>query len=842
MRRFPRFLVYGLATVLSLALVGAVALAGLYLYLSPQLPSVEQLRDVRYQEPLRIYSGDGELIAEFGENMREPVRFEDVPERVWQAFVAAEDERFFEHPGVDYQGLARAVLYLVQHREIGPGGSTITMQVARNFFLSREQTYMRKLNEILLAFKIERELDKEQILELYLNKIYLGQRAYGIGAAAQIYYGKSPDELGLAETAMLAGLPKAPSLWNPVANPERALQRRAYVLRRMHESGVISAEEFADASTQPDTAHVRRVRPTVEAPYVAEMAREHVVDMVGAEEAYTGGYRVHTTVDSRYQEIANRALRRNLLAYDRRHGYRGPEAQLDLDALTEEDDWDEALGRVRTLGGLRPGIVIAIGPREADDDGLDPEEAEEVQDDADAGDAEDIVATVYIGNGDTVALDLEAMEWARPWVSQEVVGAAPEQVSDVVSVGDVVRVQSLGGGSYRLSQVPDVEGSIVSIAPRSGALLALSGGFDFRKSQFNRATQAVRQPGSAFKPFIYSAALEGGYTPASIVNDAPVVFHDEALESTWRPENYTGRFYGPTRMREALVKSRNLVSIRVLRDVGTGTTRNFLDQFGFPRERMPNDLSLALGSAGVTPWELTAGYAVFANGGYRVMPYFVSRVEDGDGNVIQAAQPSLACEQCGEAPHEAGVLEDASVEEKAELNGDMPLAPTYRPAERIISAENAYLTTSMLQDVITSGTGRSAQRLGRSDLAGKTGSTNDLQDAWFAGYNGDVVTTAWIGFDQGRSMGRGETGARAALPMWTDFMEMALIGSPEHNLPRPGGLVTVRIDPESGLVTDSSNPNAIFETFRSDQVPDRDREAERNGSGGQGGDDAAPLF
>ncbi len=812
MRRFSRFLVYGLATVLSLALLAAVGAAGVYLYLAPQLPDVETLRDVRYQEPLRVFANDGQLIAEFGENRREPVRHDDIPERMRQAFIAAEDQRFFDHPGVDYQGLARAVLYLAQHREIGPGGSTITMQVARNFFLSREQTYLRKLNEILLAFKIERELDKEQILELYLNKIYLGQRSYGVGAASQMYYGVDPHELTLAQTAMIAGLPKAPSAWNPVANPERALQRRAYVLRRMYESGYISSEELAEASTQPVTAHVRRARPTVEAPFVAEMARDHVVDMVG-ERAYTGGYRVHTTVDPDLQANANRALRDNLMVYDRRHGYRGPEGRLDLDEHADSDAWDRALRDLRTLGGLRPGIVV------------------------DVNDA----ATVYMGGGETVELDLEAMEWARPWVTQSVVGDPPEAVSDVVSAGDVVRVQRNDDGAVRLAQVPDVEGTVVSLSPRSGALLALSGGFDFRKSQFNRGVQAVRQPGSAFKPFIYSAALDNGYTAASIINDAPVVFRDAALESTWRPENYSGRFYGPTRMREALAQSRNLVSIRVLRDVGTGATIDHLGRFGFTSDRMPENLSLALGSAGVTPLELTAGYAVFANGGYRVEPYFISRVEDGNGNIIQAAEPTLACEQCSDLEIHRGMRRGAGEEQVAESNDDIRLTPTFRPAERVISEQNAYLMTSMLQDVINRGTGRAARQLGREDLAGKTGSTNDLQDAWFAGYNAHLVTTAWIGFDQSRTMGPGETGARAALPIWMDFMGASLGGIPEEQLRRPGDLVTVRIDPESGLVTDSDNPDAIFETFRSDEVPERDPDARRNGER-DGDDDDGPLF
>ncbi|MFO7859354.1 MAG: penicillin-binding protein 1A [Ectothiorhodospiraceae bacterium] len=808
MQRLIRILVFGLATVLSTALVAAIGAAAVYLYLAPQLPSVESLRDVRYQEPLRIHAADGQLIAEFGDNRREPVTFQDVPDRMWQAFIAAEDKRFFEHPGVDYQGIARAVLYLLRHQEIGPGGSTITMQVARNFFLSREQTYLRKLNEILLAFKIERELDKQQILELYLNKIYLGQRAYGVGAAAQIYYGAEPGELTLAQTAMIAGLPKAPSSWNPIADPDRALERRAYVLRRMRESGYIGEEAFAEASTAPITAHLRRQRPTVAAPYVAEMARKHIVDMVG-ERAYTGGFHVYTTIDSERQAMAREALRGSLQAYDRRHGYRGPEDQVDAETYETAEARGELLEDLETVGGLEPGVVISVEDK----------------------------ATVALGPEETVTLDLAAMEWARPWVSQSQTGDTPEAVADVVSPGDVVRVAQ-GDGDPRLAQVPEVQGAIVSLAPRSGALVALSGGFDFDASKFNRAVQAVRQPGSSFKPFIYGAALENGYTPATVVNDAPVVFEDAALESTWRPENYSGRFYGPTRLREALAQSRNLVSIRVLRDIGVDTALDFLGRIGFDSERMPGNLSLALGSAGVTPWELASGYAVFANGGYRVQPYFIDRIESGDGDLLQASRPTLTCADCGalEPPTVEGGGETRAVRSEEDRQH---LIPTFRPAERVMPAENAYIMTSMLRDVITSGTARRAQHLGRSDLAGKTGSTNELQDAWFAGYNEHLVTTSWVGFDDSRSMGPGETGSRAALPMWMDYMGQALEGVPEGQMNRPGGLVTVRIDPESGRVTDADNPDAIFETFRADNVPP---EEDSGGGNDGGGDGDSPLF
>ncbi|MCP1676882.1 penicillin-binding protein 1A [Natronocella acetinitrilica] len=805
MARLSRLLLYMLASLASVGLLAVVAVAGLYLYMSPQLPSVDTLRDVRYQQPLRVYAASGEMIAEFGEYRREPVRYADIPERMKQAFIATEDERFFSHPGVDWRGMARAVLHLARHREIGPGGSTITMQTARNFFLGREQTYLRKLNEIFLAFNIERELSKEEILELYLNKIYLGQRAYGIGAASRIYYGRPPDQLTLAETAMIAGLPQAPSVANPIRNPQRALQRRAYVLRRMLETGAISQEEFAEASTAPVTAALRTARVGLDAAYVAELARAQVVTMYG-DEAYTEGYRVYTTVQPDLQEAANRALRGSLLSYDERHGYRGPEASHDLSALGDDDARLAALAAHGTIAGLRPALVLAV--------------------DDEAGEAR-----LLLGRDDEVTLDFDGARWARRWITQSRVGDAPQRMSSVVEPGHVIRIRDHDDG-WRLAQLPNVEGSLVSLSPSSGAVLALAGGFDFRHSQFNRATQALRQPGSAFKPFIYAAALERGFTPASIVNDAPVVFEDAALETAWRPENYSGRFYGPTRLREALAQSRNLVSIRVLRDIGIRYGVTFLDRFGFPGDRMPADLSLALGSAAVTPLELTTAYAVFANGGYRVQPHVISRIENDRGDVVYRTVPTLACEDCTEVAARHGLLSAGTD------NGDgMPvLGQRFVPAERVLPADNAYQMSSMMQDVITRGTGRAARSLGRSDLAGKTGTTNDLHDAWFAGFNGEMVTTAWVGFDQARSLGQGETGARTALPMWIDYMAYALREVPEAAPSRPAGMVTVRIDPGSGLVTSADNPQAMFETFRDGQVPDSDPNASSGGSsGGSGG-------
>lgn len=819
-----RAIAYLLAAFLSLIVLGAVAAAGLYLYLEPQLPSVETLREIRLQQPLRIYTADEQLIAEFGEYRREPVAYEDIPERLRDAFIAAEDENFHAHHGVDPLGMARAVLYLVQHQEIGPGGSTITMQVARNFFLTREQTYLRKLNEILLALRIERELSKAEILELYVNKIYLGQRAYGIGAAARIYYNADVGDLDLAQMAMIAGLPKAPSFANPVSRPEQALQRRAYVLRRMLETGVISQEEFAEASTAPVTATLHRdERPGVNAPFVAEMARAYAIERFG-QNAYTDGYRIYTTIDSHLQREADRALRDNLLAYDRRHGYRGPEAQFDLDEHAHEEAWNRLLGDFRRVAHLRPALVV------------------DVDQSADR-------ARLYLGRGDYGELDLEAVRWARPYINESAVGDRPSSVAQVLSRGDLVRVyperieaedDEEKRTVLRLSQVPAIDGSLISLSPASGAVVALAGGFDFGRSQFNRAVQAQRQPGSAFKPFIYSAALERGFSPASVVNDAPIVVEDDSLDRSWRPENYSRRFYGPTRVREALAQSRNLVSIRVLRDLGIGYTSEFMERFGFDAKRMSPGLSLALGSAEVTPLQLTAGYAVFANGGYRVDPYLVSRIEDMDGRFVFRAVPAMACDDCA-------VVDPDTAEDTVAGAGDNadPLSQQFRLAERVLPATNAFLITDMLKDVIRSGTGQRARELGRDDIAGKTGTTNNLRDAWFAGYNRHLVTTAWVGFDQSQNLGRGETGGRAALPMWIDFMGVALRDIPEESPPRPSGLVTARIDPESGLLTSSDNPRAIFELFQEGAVPESEARRDRSGSGSGGtgsGGRSEPLF
>ncbi len=796
MKRFRKILKAGLITAAGVSLLGLLTALGAYLYISPNLPSTETLKDIRLQVPLKVYSRDLKLIAEFGEKKRTPIRFYETPDLMIQAILAAEDDRFFQHPGVDYHGILRAVYNLIRTGEKTQGGSTITMQVARNFFLSSEKTYLRKLSEIFLALKIERELSKEDILELYINKIYLGNRAYGITSAAQTYYGVTPHELTLAQMAMIAGLPKAPSRYNPLADPERALLRRNYVLGRMRQLGNITEEQYRTALEEPDEARLHGLSIEVETNFLAEMVRSAMLEQYG-ELAYTAGFTVITTVDSRLQRAANEALRKALIDYDTRHGFRGPEDNIALGNLSEAEDLLHVFTGKPVIGGLLPGLVIRLGDKEA---------------------------TVLLADGQLIQIPWDGLKWARPYIDDNHLGRVPETAGDILQEGDLIRVLPMTNDSWRLAQLPAVEGALVSLNPDNGGILALVGGFDFKRNKFNRVTQATRQPGSSFKPFIYSAALEKGFTAASIINDAPVVFDDPGLESAWRPENYSGRFFGPTRLREALIKSRNLVSIRLLRSIGINYTLDYLTRFGFSRTDLPRDLSLALGSGAVTPLQLAGGHAVFANGGYRVPPYFIERILGPDKTVLMEARPATVCRICesDEALHAA--LKENAGSNKAPESPSPPeekLLPEIPAtiAKRVIPAENAYLMTSMMRDVIRRGTGRRARALGRSDLAGKTGTTNDQRDAWFAGFNQSLVTVAWVGFDKTRSLGNKETGGRAALPMWMEFMKVALDGAPELPLERPPGLVTVRIDPASGLLANSRQEKTIFETFRTRYAP-----------------------
>ncbi len=770
------------------AAVAAVGLTGAVLWwVVPQLPSAASLREVRLQTPLRVYTRDGSLIAEFGEKRRNPVSITDVPLRVKQAFIAAEDDRFYEHPGVDWMAIVRAGVDLARSHEKRQGGSTITMQLARNFFLSREKTYQRKLKEIVLAVKIERELSKDQILELYLNKIFLGQRAYGVGAAAQVYYGTTLDKLSVAEIAMIAGLPKAPSNTNPISNPEAAMARRGYVLRRMYELRYIDEATYRNALDAPQTARLHAQQSETEAPYLAEMVRAAMQARYG-ESVYTAGYRVYTTVTSALQGAAVRVLRRGLMDYDRRHGYRGPEGSVALDSVAPERRL-ELLTGYPDVGGLPAALVVTVG-----EDAID----------------------VLTATGVAQTLPWQGLAWARPFLGEDAIGAAPRRASDLVKPGDVVRIEwrapaDKQDGYWRLAQIPAVEGALVSIDSHDGAIQALVGGFDFYRSKFNRAVQALRQPGSNFKPFIYSAALDNGFTAASFVNDAPIVFDAPGLEAAWRPENYTGTYYGPTRLREALANSRNLVSIRVMRDVGIETTIKHISGFGFDAKALPHNLSLSLGTGEITPLQLVTGYAAFSNGGFRVEPYFISRVELEDGTTVSTADPAVACDDCASPALDADG-------EPVDLEA-MEAARAQKIAPRAVDPQNAYMMYSMMKDVITRGTGRRALELKRSDLAGKTGTTNDQKDAWFSGLNGRVATTVWVGFDQVAPLGRQETGARAALPIWIDYMRVALKDMPPTEPALPAGVVTVRIDPASGAVAGVGNPRAIMETFREKDVP-----------------------
>ena len=818
MKPYSRILVISGSLLTSMVLVLGALFSGGYYYVAPSLPDAEVLRDVRLQIPVSVYSRDGRLMAQFGEQMRTPAPYEAIPERLIQAVLAAEDDQFFSHPGMDFAGTARAVFnFLTTGGDRVPGGSTITQQLAREYFLTREVTLVRKFKEWILAFRIEREFSKEEILELYLNTYFFGHQSYGVVAAAQTYFGKDLDELTLSDVAIIAGIPQGPSIMNPFTSPQNAVMRRAYVLRRMRELDMISEAQHQAALAEPVLG--RRYRPQLElaAPYIAEMARAEVIRRLGPA-AYETGLSVTTTVDSRLQAAARDALSRAVLEYDERHGYRGPLDRVALETLETEPGqpvekaWDALLGDYAEIGGYEVGLVVGV--EELPGKPRTPAEAPAAGGDAASAPVE-TRARVYFADQGEVSVGLDAVSWAAPYVDDNRVGGAPASVLDVLSVGDVARFRTGDGGAPRLAQLPEVQGALVSLDPQDGAITALVGGFDFTLSNYNRAVQSQRQPGSAFKPFIYSAALENGFTTATIVNDAPIVERSADLEEVWRPENYSGRFSGPTRLREALVRSLNLVSIRVVRAVGIGHTVRHIRGFGFDDAALPANLALALGAGGVAPLALATGYATFANGGFKVDPYLIERIEDANGNVIYEADPKIACSICMEQIEE-DPLAPRLIVDRAGLYRDSS------KAGRVITAQNAYLINDMMRDVVRRGTGRRAYTaLAREDLAGKTGTTNDRRDAWFAGFNGDLVAATWVGFDQERPLGRYEEGGRTALPMWIYYMSEALSGLETHAMQRPPGIVDVRINPESGLVT-SDRSDSVFEKFRIDEVPDRE--------------------
>ena len=764
--------------------------SGAYLYLSPGLPSVEALRSIQLQIPLRVYSSDEKLIAEFGEMRRTPIRFADIPPNFINALLSAEDDNFANHYGVDPSSLVRAATQLVKSGHIQSGGSTITMQVAKNFFLTSERSFSRKATEILLALQIERQLTKDEILELYVNKIYLGNRAYGIEAASQVYYGKSIRDASLAQMAMIAGLPKAPSRFNPLANPARSKERRDWILGRMYKLGKIDQSAYESAVAEPLNASYHVPTPEVSAPYIAEMARAEMVGRYGSD-AYTEGFRVTTTIPSNLQEIANHAVHEGLIAYDQRHGYRGPESRLPGKTLSA---WTVELGKQRSISGLDPAIVTQV--------------------------KKDGVQVLTRSGEEHVAWD--SMKWARPFLNTNSMGPMPKQPSDVAQVGDLIRVQRQKDDSLKFSQVPVAQGALVSLDPQNGAIRALVGGFAFEQSNYNRATQAKRQPGSSFKPFVYSAALDNGYTAASLVNDAPIVFVDEYLDKVWRPKNDTNTFLGPIRVREALYKSRNLVSIRLLQAMGVGKTIDYMTRFGFNKQDLPPNLSLALGTATLTPMEIATGWSVFANGGYKVTPYLIDKIESRNGDTLFVANPpsvpnGVVASDGLAAPANGGITIEPTPGAAPTDATPAPAAPAV--AERIVDGRTTYILTSMLQDVIKRGTGRRALALGRTDLAGKTGTTNESKDAWFSGYNADYITTVWTGYDQPESLGRREYGGTVALPIWMSYMGGALKDKPAHTQAEPEGILSLRIDPISGRAAAPGTPIAYFELFKAEDTP-----------------------
>ena len=830
-----------MVAILALALTAGVI--GAYHYTLAGLPEAATIRDIPLQIPLRVYSRDGRLIAEIGEQRRIPVEYEEIPAHVVQAFLAAEDDRFFEHPGIDYQGVLRAGINFLTTGSRSQGGSTITQQLARDYFLTRERLFTRKIREAFLAWKIEKEFSKEEILAMFLNKMFFGQRAYGVAAASQVYFNKSLQEINAAEAATLAGLLQAPSAYNPVRSPEKATARRSYVLRRMRELDFLTEAEYQASMEYPMESRLYGPAVELTAPYLAEMVRREMLDRYGPE-IYSGGYRVTTTLDASLQTAAVYAVRNGLLEYDRRHGYRGPLARLELpvpaggdegtngNAGNADNSGEPGTGYpgipaevLQTLedypepGGLRVGVVLGLG--------------------------EDNSASVALRRDRAVRVPWSGISWAKRYIDDDRVGSPPESVDEVLAVGDVIYVMPTVSDTWALAQLPTAQGALVSMDPDDGAVVGLVGGFDYAASKFNRAVQIRRQPGSAFKPFIYSAALENGYTTATIVNDTPVVFESEELEGPWKPINYTGKFYGPVRLREALYRSLNLASVRVLIGTGLGDAVPHIRSFGFAAEAVPYHYSLALGSGAVSPLDMARGYAVFANGGYRVEPYFIDRIEDSTGKVLYRADPPRVCPDCEYSEElaevqadpfsdprdpvaeraadplaDAGALSAQTLAWRPTANEDPRLYAGIRLAERAITEENAFLVADMMRDVIRRGTGVRARRLGRDDLYGKTGTSNDRRDAWFGGFNADLVAVTWVGFDEDKPLGAGEEGSRTALPVWIHFMEAALDGAPTAIVEEPEGLVTVRVSPETGRPVGADAGNFIFEKFRVGNEPE----------------------
>lgn len=828
--------------------LGAYALIASYLYILPSLPPIDAMGTLNLPVPMRVYSRSGELIAQIGEKRRVLVAYDNIPEMVRNAFIAAEDQRFYSHHGFDYSGMIRAVWVDLTSGHYSQGASTITMQAARNMFLTLDKSIKRKLQEVFVAYRMEHEFTKEQILQTYLNVIFLGQRSYGVAAAAETYFGKRLDQLTLAEAATLAGLPQAPSNYNPITNPKAAQSRRHYVLQQMQKLHYIDAEQAQAASAEAVVAHDYGILTDVEAPYVGEMARADLVSRFG-EDAVNAGYRVYTTIDGRLQTAADRAVRIGLIQYDRRHGYRGPLKHVDLGTRSAGAQLEPLLASIAPIGDLTPAVVVSVAPQSA---------------------------RVYARGLGFAQIDWDGLSWAGRRISETRKGNPPKHAEDVVQRGDIVYVVANRQGQAQLAQLPEAQSALVALDPNDGAIVALVGGFDYFDNKFNRAIQARRQPGSGFKPFLYSAALENGFTPSTIVMDAPIVYDDSGQERTWRPENSEKGFEGPMRLREALVYSRNLVTIRVVRQLGVDLVIDYASKFGFNPQDMPRDMTIALGSLPATPLQMATGYAVFANGGYRVDPYFVERIEDASGRVVYEAHPKVVCEPCdvplsgapaGGADASAGAAASATagasgtpataataaaqptavqptaavpaaqVAQSAPGSEPAPAAvpddPNRRPAielppllspdqiaPRVITPQNDWIMDDMMADVIKRGTGiRAGLALKRGDISGKTGTTNEARDTWFNGFSRNVVATVWVGFDQERPLGEGEEGSRTAVPIWTNFMREALRTQPEHVRPMPPGLVQLRISPRTGEPAGPNESDAITETYFEDHTP-----------------------
>ncbi|SFV24281.1 penicillin-binding protein 1A [Pseudidiomarina donghaiensis] len=793
-----------LAVFAALTILGTITVVGLYFYWQDELPTVAELKDVRLQTPMQVYSSDGELIAQFGEIRRIPLKLEDIPQPLINAFLATEDQRFYDHFGIDPIGVARAFALLLTTGEIQGGGSTITQQLARNVYLSFEQTWTRKIKEAFISLHMERELSKDEILELYLNKITFGHRAHGIGAAAQVYYGKDVKDLTLAQMAMIAGLPKAPSTMNPISNPERARERRAVVLGRMLAENVITQTQYQAALNEPIETRLHGAEVTMSAPYLAEMVRADLVSRYGEEAAYNAGFKVYTTVNAKQQRAAQRAVQLNLHAYDERHGYRGAEAvlwQADEDAW-QHDDIRDYLNKQEAIGLTVPAVVLGVTEQ---------------------------AALVLTASGSQREISWSGLAWARPYMHADRQGPAPKTASDILAPGELIRVRATEQG-LRLAQIPEPSGAIISLRPQDGSIAAAVGGYSFAMSQFNRAIQAERQIGSNVKPFIYSAALENGFTLATLVNDAPINQWSPGSGIAWRPRNSPDVYEGPIRVRQALAKSKNVVSVRLMRSLGIDTTVEYMTRFGFPIDELPRNESLSLGSSSQTPLEVARGYAVFANGGYLVNPYFIERIENDNDEVVYTARPAVACVLCEE-----------------ENGREVIQAP------RVITEQNAYLITEAMQSAVWGGgswqhrTGwnGTAWRIQRSekivdlagrDIVGKTGTTNDSKDTWFSGYVSGLVTTAWVGFDnleralgsttmnenldqQEQPISGAEGGAKTALPMWIDYMETALEDADIQPFQVPPGLVMARIDLATGKLSRKNDYSTRFEYFLPGTAP-----------------------